>query len=749
MLREVHGRGTRLKNVARVAIPVPLHEPFDYRIPDELLSEIVPGVPVLVPFGRTQRYGWVVEITDTSPHPRLRKILSRVPEGAELSSDLLKLLQWTSHYYVAGIGETIESALPKPVRERKIRQVRWVKTIESGDHSPEKGGGAAPRKKVLEYLNQSPDPVPMRRLLEDCEVSDSPVKTLHKRGQLEIFDGLPPEFGVPGQKKPDSPPWEAPPPFEPNEEQKVAIELICKQMDTDSYKTFLLHGVTGSGKTEVYIRSAQNALAKGQGVLVLLPEIALTPQAIERFTERLGPVAVLHSMLSDTERAVHHERLRSGEVKLALGARSAVFAPVQDLGLIIVDECHESSYKQENSPRYHARDVAVMRAHQNGIPCVLGSATPSMESLENARQGRFEKISLNHRVSQRELATIEVIDRRHEKGAGASHGLLSRRLIDLIRETIDRNEQVLLFLNRRGFARDVQCKQCGYSFRCASCDIPMTYHKAKDLAQCHYCDEKRGIPDRCPQCEFTGFRQRSPGTENIEETLVTLFPNVEIDRLDRDTVTSASRMQRILQKFRDGETRILVGTQMVAKGHDIPGVTLVGVLDADVALGLPDFRSAEKTAQLLCQVAGRAGRGDLPGHVALQTRQPEHYAIACAVRQDLELLLEQETTVRKMLRYPPHGFLARIVFEDEDESRVRQTADEIAQVIKAAAREDSQILGPAPAPFEKLRNRYRLHVLLKSTSRDALRELGKIAQTEKARWSSTRITLDIDPQNLQ
>ncbi len=744
---EVLDFGGRVKKIARVAIPVPLHEPFDYLIPEEMIAEVRPGTPVLVPFGPTRRYGWVTELTDQSPHPKLRKIHSVVTDGATLSEELLSLLDWTARYYVCGIGEAIETALPKPVRERKVRQVRWVRA--QGPASPtEKGGGADARNRVLEYLQHHPKPIPLRRLVEECGISDSPVKTLEKKGLVEVFDGLPPEFGVPGESLTSETPWDQPAPFEPNGEQQAAIDRIREQVFLGEYCTFLLHGVTGSGKTEVYIRAAQSALASGKGVLVLLPEIALTPQAIERFTERLGPVAVLHSMLSDTERAVHHERLRCGEVKLALGARSAVFAPVQDLGLIIVDESHESSYKQENSPRYHARDVAVMRAHQLGIPCVLGSATPSMESLENSRQGRYEKLTLQHRVSDRSMATIEIIDRRQEKGTGDSSGLLSRRLIDLIRQTLDRQEQVLLFLNRRGFARDVNCRQCGYSFRCGSCDIPMTYHKHRDLAQCHYCAEQRRIPDRCPQCHFTGLHQRSPGTERVEETLISLFPGTTVDRLDRDTVTSGRRMVQILQRFRDGETQILVGTQMVAKGHDIPGVTLVGVLDADVALGLPDFRSAERTAQLLCQVAGRAGRGDSPGRVALQTRQPDHYAIACAVHQDLDQLLEHENSVRQMLHYPPHGYLARIVFEDEDEKRNRESADQLVRSLTDSGNQYVQILGPAPAPLEKLRGRFRLHILLKSPSRESLREVGRLAQTEKPRWSSTRVTLDIDPQNL-
>ena len=389
-----------------------------------------------------------------------------------------------------------------------------------------------------------------------------------------------------------------------------------------------------------------------------------------------------------------------------------------------------------------------MRAHQLGIPCVLGSATPSMESLENAKTGRYQKIILSERTNGRPLATIEVIDRRVEKKSVGGGGLLSQRLIERIRETLDRDEQVLLFLNRRGFARNLHCLNCGHDLRCHQCDIPLTYHKSKSRSQCNYCGEYKPIPDQCPECHFHGMQQRSPGTERIEESLVQLFPGVQVDRLDRDTVTSSKRMAAILQRFKEGQTQILVGTQMVAKGHDIPGVTLVGVLDADIALGLPDFRSAERTAQLLCQVAGRAGRGDRPGRVVLQTMQPEHYALGCASRQNLDQLLVEETAIRKLLRYPPHGHLARILCEDEDEHKAQESARTLAEAMKECGLDSVKILGPAPAPLERLRGRFRQHLLLKSDHRGPLRQVASTALKTKPRWASTRITLDIDPQNL-
>ncbi|MEC9475589.1 MAG: primosomal protein N' [Planctomycetota bacterium] len=735
-----------IRSIARVALPIPRHEPFDYRIPEAIRDQIHPGVLVRVPFGATKRHGWVVELTDQSPHPKLRDVESKVPTGAEIPEDLLDLLRWTADYYLCGIGEVIESAVPRPVRDRRVRQVRWVQLTEDGKaHDPQEKEPLA-RRKILEQLQKSPRPIPFRSLIRICGTSESPVKTLEKRNLIEVFEALPPEFGTPGDENLDSSQQKTPPPFDPNPQQRQAIDKINSSLDAQQFKAFLLHGVTGSGKTEVYIRCVEKALEMGLGALVLLPEIALTPQAVERFTERLGPVAILHSMLPDTERAVHYERLRRGEVRIALGARSAVFAPVPELGIIVVDECHESSYKQENTPRYHARDVAVMRAHRLGIPCILGSATPSMESLENVRRGRFERLRLDSRVNGRPLARIEVVDRRSE--SGNTGGLLSHRLIERIRATLGREEQVLLFLNRRGFARNLQCNRCGFSLRCEQCDIPLTYHKQKDHSQCHYCGEKQAISNRCPQCKVTGLRQQLPGTERIEETLIQLFPETEIDRLDRDTATSTGRMEAILRRFREGKTQILIGTQMIAKGHDIPGVTLVGVLDADIALGLPDFRSAERTAQLLCQVAGRAGRGDQPGQVVLQTRQPEHYALGCASRQDLDQLLTEEDSIRKLLKYPPHGHLARLLCEDETERRALETAQGLVEAMKEKNQGAVQILGPAPAPFQRLRGRFRIHVLIKCRDRGPIREVARMALDTKPRWASTRVSLDIDPQNL-
>jgi len=412
--------------------------------------------------------------------------------------------------------------------------------------------------------------------------------------------------------------------------------------------------------------------------------------------------------------------------------------------VIIVDESHESSYKQENTPRYHARDLAVVRASQSGVPCVLGSATPSLESLENASTGRYQLLSLPHRISGRSLATVEIVDRRADR----SRALLSERLIQEIGRTLAREEQVLLFLNRRGFARNIHCPQCGFVLRCEDCDIGLTYHKRSDRSLCHYCGSVKPLPRECPDCSFTGIRQQRPGTEKLEETLQSLFRDTTIDRLDRDTATSSKRLEKILRKFRDGETRVLIGTQMIAKGHDIPGVTLVGVIDADLALSVPDFRAAERTAQLLCQVSGRAGRGVLPGRVLIQTQQPEHYAIAAAKEQDLEGLRRHEEATRRLLAYPPYGHLARVLIEDPDEQRAIESAAGIGEQLHSKAEKEAKILGPAPAPLARLRGRFRQHLLVKSTDRGAIHRLIRSIVGYRPRWSSSRVTIDIDPQSI-
>ncbi len=725
--------------VARVALPIPIHELFDYSIPDTLLDRVAPGVRVRVPMGRSMRIGTCIERAASSPHGDLKPIDAVVDDQPILDPDLLEFARWTANYYFASVGEVIECAVPRGARA-KAKTVPWVRLLDA--EAEDRGAGRENRARLVALLREH-GRLPLEELVARANTTRAPVKTLEKRGVVELFDA--PELNRIDESlfDNDEPVRE----FSLSAAQHGAVDRIVEAIRGDRFESFLLHGVTGSGKTEVYMHAIEAALAKDRGALMLLPEIALTPQTVRRFRARFGDVAVLHSLLPAGERSKQYRKLRDRSARVAIGARSAIFAPIPDLGLIVVDECHETSYKQENSPRYHARDLAVVRASRGNVPCVLGSATPSMESLHNARSGRFHYLELPDRVTGHPLPTIELVDLRKEPfETEGPASVFSDRLLALLHETINDGDQALLFLNRRGFARQVYCSRCAYSVECAACDIPLTYHKHSDRGLCHYCGTIERIPDKCPECDFPGITRRRHGTERIEESLAARFPNVAIDRLDRDTATSAGRLEAILDRFRRGETRILVGTQMIAKGHDIPGVTLVGVLDADIALQQPDFRAAERTGQLLCQVAGRAGRGERPGRVVIQTRQPDHYAIQAALTQDLSGIYEEETPTRQLLAYPPFGHLIRIVCEDARDDRAISSAHELARRLTVDA--TTRVLGPAPAPLAKLRGRYRYHILIKGAERAGVQAALRSTNVLKPQWSTTRVTVDVDPQSI-
>jgi len=742
---------------ARIALAIPVPDLFDYRVPPELDAAVVPGARVRVPFGRGVRIGYCIERSAEKRHESPKPIEAVLDDAPLVEADLLDLIRWTADYYLCSVGEVIEAAVPKGVREGRRRAVRWARLTRAPAGASGKGAGAEARARLLAALGAAGGALPLDELLGRAQAGESSAKTLERRGAIEILRAPPPEFGglspaialAAGERPAGGAPWRTPPPYPLTPEQRRAVEAIERAIDPHRYESFLLEGVTGSGKTEVYFHAIRTALAAGRGALVLVPEIALTPQTVARFQERLGEVAVLHSLLTPIERSMHYGRLRSREVRVVIGARSAVFAPVPELGLIVVDECHEESYKQESAPRYHARDVAVMRAAKLRIPVVLGSATPSFESVENVSRGRATGLLLPRRVTGHGRATVEIVDRRAEPlPPSGAVPLLGPRLVDRLRETVARGEQALLFLNRRGFARRIHCPRCGYQLRCPECDIALTFHKREGRSLCHYCGTVRPVPSACPDCAFPGIRRALPGTERIEETLSAIFPGLEVGRLDRDTATSGRRLAEIIARFRSGATRILVGTQMVAKGHDIPGVTLVGVVDADLALGLPDFRAAERTAQLLCQVSGRAGRGDRPGRVVIQTRQPEHYALQAAARQDLGIVREREAPTRRLLQYPPFGHLVRVLCEDPDEARSLGSAEALKSAIDRLAIAEVRALGPAPAPLAKLRGRYRHHLLLRARERPPLHRAAREVARAKPRFASTRVIVDVDPVNL-
>ena len=534
-------------------------------------------------------------------------------------------------------------------------------------------------------------------------------------------------------------------------EQQAAFDTVRALVASATYHAALVHGVTGSGKTELYLRLARHAIAASRRVLIMVPEIALTPQVAAQFRAAFGDrVAIQHSGLADGERHDQWHRARRGEVDLVVGTRSAVFAPLDRLGLIVVDEEHDGSYKQDESPRYNGRDVAVVRARRAGAVVVLGSATPSMETYFNATSGRYQRVSLSRRVLDRPLAGVQLVDMREEYAASGPDVVLSRRLVEAIGARLERGEQSLLLLNRRGYATSVLCRQCGHILECPNCSVTLTVHRRRtgpSRALCHYCNYSMGVPGACVKCAAPYLEQLGFGTDRVQAEVERLFPSIKAGRIDRDTVQRRGAMQDVLGRFGRGALDLLVGTQMIAKGHDFPRVTLVGVVSADLGLGLADFRAAERTFQLLTQVAGRAGRGEQAGEAIVQTLHPDHYSIKLATRQDYEGFFGEELTYRRAMAYPPAVGLISVVVRGSTYGQAMQDAVELGARLARTARGAFALLGPAPAPLAKLRGAYRAQLFLKTRHRDvtraALRDV-LAAMPELTR----RVTVDVDPQSM-
>jgi primosomal protein N' (replication factor Y) (superfamily II helicase) len=546
-----------------------------------------------------------------------------------------------------------------------------------------------------------------------------------------------------------------------NDAQQAALDTIAVAVETAEFRPHLLHGVTGSGKTAVYLAAMQRTLELKKSAILLVPEIGLTPAMAAQLHHTFGnEVALLHSALTPDERSEQWHRIRRGEARVVVGTRSAVFAPVDNIGLIIVDEEHDSSYKQESTPRYHARDTAVMRAKLAGATVVLGSATPSLESWHNAQQGKYARIEMRERVNQRPLPQVELIDMRREFQETGQEHLFSRSLIEETQSTLTRGEQAIILLNRRGYSFVVMCRACGEKLQCENCSISLTYHKpvpgsddrahAGQRLECHYCGYKRTVPDRCPKCESEYLYFLGAGSQQGEERLQEIFPNARIGRMDRDTVRGRSDMERLLMRLHSGEINLLVGTQMIAKGHDIHGVTLVGVVGADFALGLPDFRAAEQVFQLLTQVSGRAGRGELPGKVLLQAYHLDHYAIQFAARHDFHAFVEKEMKYRKWMHYPPYAALANLIIQSP---RLEEAAGWVAVLgrwFQSTQHDGVRVLGPATAPHAKIKRIYRFHLVLKAEKRQALARTlrAALAHADAIGVPRRNLIVDVDPVNL-
>ena len=753
-------KNSRLPAYVEAVLPVPLRRSFTYRIPEEMRGSIELGARLKVPFGKRSMTGYAVELHADLPadiefdESKIKNIIEVSDDEPLITPEILKLTKWTAEYYASFWGEMLKASLPagintekvRPKRRKAVRLLRSFDEPVGGDIGPGKSL-SIPQERIIELLEANGGEMLFTDVLEKADVGSSPINTLAKRGVVEIYIEDVLRDPLAGEAFSDHKDLTL------TAEQQAALDQITGAIaDNGEFKAFLLHGVTGSGKTEVYIRAMKFALDTGLSAMMLVPEIALTPVFSRRLRAVFGSdVAILHSNLSQGERFDEWRRIRRGDARIAIGTRSAVFAPLENIGLVIVDEEHDPSYRQHESPFYNARDVGVMRAHLAGAVVVLGSATPAMESFHNARTGKYTYLHLPDRIGGRGLAAAELVDMRDVFKRFGKDVALSPELLDAVAETHARGEQVIILLNRRGFSQFVLCRTCGETLKCKNCDITLTFHRGDGKLLCHYCNHREKARRTCPHCSSEYLYFVGEGTENIAEQLTKKFPAMRIARVDRDTMAHKGEMEDVLLKFAAGHLDMLVGTQMIAKGHDFQNVTLVGVISVDIGLGLPDLRSAERTFQLITQVAGRSGRGEKAGRVLIQTYYPEHYALRHAVNQDYEGFYAEEIKYRERLGYPPFCVLASIMIRHRDLSYASRTANMLRRELDAAnAARHCRILGPAPASIARLKNEYRQQIIIKGSSRKVLRETLQIAlaNTENNGGDMRSIFVEIDPVNL-
>ena len=729
-----------------VALNRPMRCEFSYGVPPELRGSVRPGMRVAVPFARGREVGVVVRVQDTCdvPRARLKSIARLLDDEPVAGEDMLALTAWIAERYAASWGEALAAVLPAPLkREGGTRKVLTAWAAESV--GPEELASLETRHpkqhRLLRNLLDLGQPVEARDLLRRLNLSDSPLKTLVRRGWVltRRVDARPDELL--------SSRVERPRPERLTDDQARAVAAIVPELEAGRHQSFLLRGVTGSGKTEVYLRTIERALELGQSAIVLVPEIALTPQTVGWFRSRFGEIAVLHSRMTDAQRLDMWRRARRGEARVVVGARSAVFAPVRDLGVVVVDEEHEPSFKQGNAPRYHAREVAVERARQAGAVCILGSATPAMESWWRAGAGIHRLVSLPTRIAGGGMPPVDVVDLRLEADGGVP--LFSRKLLHLLREAVAEGEQAILFLNRRGFVPVLFCPGCLSTLRCERCSMSLTYHRRIERLVCHGCCEEMPLPGACPTCSRPGLRALGSGSERVERVLGDLLPGVRTRRMDSDTMRRREDYEETLEAFGRGEFDVLVGTQMIAKGLDFPNVTVVGIVLADQGLHLADFRAEERTFQLIAQVAGRAGRGERPGRIVVQTHMPENAAIRLASGHDYTAFAQRELEVRRELGYPPFGRLLRVVFEDEEEARVVASSEALGESLEALREPELEILGPGPAPIALLRGRHRHHLLVKAAPQaEGFARARDRALEHAATGARPQVAVDVDPVSM-
>jgi primosomal protein N' (replication factor Y) len=741
--------------VASVVLSAGPDRTFDYLVPDSLRDVAELGRRVNVPFGKSNRLvvGYCVQLENRVVGSRKLKSLSSVlDEQSLLSPAMLRLTRWIADYYLCDWASVLDTVVPAGVRDQAGTRLTTLLSVDP-DAMKQVGDPQAKLKlsakqiEILRVLVRSKTPMSPIDLARAANCSSGPISTLRRKGLIRAKTGRiatlqPEEIAIARDEN-----------LTLNADQTYALQTVLDALNAKEHQTILMHGVTGSGKTEVYIQAIQEVVRFKRQAIVLVPEISLTPQTVERFRRRFGEVAVLHSHLSDAERHWHWQRIAKGEVSVVVGARSAIFAPTPNLGLIVLDEEHESSFKQDKAPRYHARDVAIARAAAENIPLVLGSATPSLESWHRAKTGEFKLVPLPRRVLDRPLPMVGTIDLRGQKQSGGlSHGAISRQMKAAVKEALDEGGQVILLLNRRGFSTHIQCPACGHVVRCPHCDIALTHHRTEESAVCHYCDFVQPAPTKCPACDFIGIRYSGLGTQRLEAEIRARFPDVTTLRMDTDTMKAHGSHEKALSAFRSGKVRILLGTQMIAKGLDFPNVTLVGVINADTALHLPDFRAAERTFHLVTQVAGRTGRGEKGGRVLVQTFSPDHPAIVAAVHHDYAGFAKGELPMRQMLRYPPFASMVRLVIRGPVEAVALEFANTIAQRISLgiqARKVEARILGPAPCPFARLKGLYRYQLQVQSTDGESLRAAIQEATTDLEPPDGVQWIVDVDPVDMQ
>ena len=730
--------------IARVVSDIALDRAFDYRIPPELEGLLRPGHLVRAPFGGRTIRGLVLEIVDHSEHPRLKTLLGLAQPKPMVGEDLIRLARWMAEYYAAPLEHALRTVLPAAVRKEGASFKEQLFVIRDEAGAPDQAGRklGAKQRELLDLLSPGVA-VKLTDLAARAGVTAATARALEKKGLVRVVREAVARDPLAGAV------YLMTEPHTLTGEQLAAVERARVCIDTRRPRVLLLHGVTGSGKTEVYLQAIQHALDRGKGAIMLVPEIALTPQTVDRFKGRFGRrIAVLHSHLSDGERHDEWHRIRDGDAPVVVGARSAVFAPVPRLGLIVLDEEHEHTYKQEESPAYQARDVAIMRATHADCGVILGTATPSLESFQNCLVGKFERVPLGQRVDDRSMPRMRVVDMRKQLDDQGAPRLFSSDLVDAIHLRLNRGEQVMLFRNRRGFSTSLTCPACGHVVTCRHCSVPLTFHRQAKEMRCHWCGGVEPVPPRCPACQDPKIQFSGAGTEKIESTLAKLFPYAGILRMDSDSMTRKDAYRQAFNQFRTGKVDILIGTQMIAKGLDFPNVTLVGILGADGALHMPDFRAGERTFQLLTQMSGRAGRGEIAGEVIVQTASPEHPAIRCALAADYRGFFDGELELRRAGFYPPFSHLVIVTIRGDSLDRARFCAEHIATNLRRQLPEAVLLAGPQEAPIARVKNQHRLQIVLRARSASAITKPLRALLTGFQPPEGVHVAIDVDAVDM-